>query len=424
MSDSGRLLVPFSSQAIDVLSPQFGAKGDGVTLDTGAVQAAVTAAAARSGVSGITDVWLPSGYGFKLGQINVASGVRVWAYGATIIPDLANITNGLLSASGNIQRFHVRGGTWVGAGTETQNQCAVYTLPNSSLTDCVVADAYVTGWKTAPFYLRNYTRLNVVNNTLVGTGLLNVYNNINLVTDGGAASSGRALVRGNLVDGCGTYAINAVFGGTASGPYPVIIAQNICIGAAAGGGTEAGNISVEVDAAITVSDFLIADNDVTGYGAGLGSAAIQMAGGGSGGNVLLGRIIGNRCLCLGASPFAPGIANYGSASEVEAHNNRITTSRSPAIQGTFTAQSGNKLSSGPMFGRATLVAGTVTVNTAEILAGDNVLLTVVVPGGTRGEIQLGTIVAGTSFVINSIQPGTASTLQTLDTSTVYWRIDH
>lgn len=91
---------------------------------------------------------------------------------------------------------------------------------------------------------------------------------------------------------------------------------------------------------------------------------------------------------------------------------------------TYIERSDNRFSTGPASGRATLVAGTVTVNTAEIRAGDNVQLTRNVAGGTVGVIQLGTIVAGTSFVINSVQPGTSSTLQSSDTSTVYWRIDH
>ena len=76
----------------------------------------------------------------------------------------------------------------------------------------------------------------------------------------------------------------------------------------------------------------------------------------------------------------------------------------------------NRLSSGLVYGRAVLVAGTVTVNTAEVFASDNIHLTQVVTGGTPGHLSVGTIVAGTSFVINS-SSGT-------DTSTVFWEIVH
>ncbi|HEX9239209.1 MAG TPA: right-handed parallel beta-helix repeat-containing protein [Candidatus Bathyarchaeia archaeon] len=77
---------------------------------------------------------------------------------------------------------------------------------------------------------------------------------------------------------------------------------------------------------------------------------------------------------------------------------------------------GNRLSTGVTQGRAVLVGGTVTVSTAEVLAADNIHLTRVVTGGTVGHLSIGTIVAGTSFVISS-SSGT-------DTSTVFWEIVH
>ena len=52
-------------------------------------------------------------------------------------------------------------------------------------------------------------------------------------------------------------------------------------------------------------------------------------------------------------------------------------------------------------GWATLVAGTVTVACPQIGANDLVLLTNNTLGGTAGTLEVGTIVAGTSFVINS-----------------------
>jgi hypothetical protein len=63
-------------------------------------------------------------------------------------------------------------------------------------------------------------------------------------------------------------------------------------------------------------------------------------------------------------------------------------------------------------GVATLAAGTVTVSTTAVTATSRILLTVQVAGGTQGFLAVGTVVAATSFVINS----TSNT----DTSQVLW----
>jgi len=79
-------------------------------------------------------------------------------------------------------------------------------------------------------------------------------------------------------------------------------------------------------------------------------------------------------------------------------------------------RSGNRLSTGALQGTATLVAGTSTVNTAEIRTGDTVILSRQAAGGTLGVISVGTITNATSFVINSNNAA--------DTSAVFWRIEH
>jgi hypothetical protein len=65
-------------------------------------------------------------------------------------------------------------------------------------------------------------------------------------------------------------------------------------------------------------------------------------------------------------------------------------------------------------GSSTLVAGTVTVSTTAVTASSVILLSVKTIGGTAGTLSVGTVTAGTSFVINS----SSST----DTSTVNWLI--
>lgn len=63
-------------------------------------------------------------------------------------------------------------------------------------------------------------------------------------------------------------------------------------------------------------------------------------------------------------------------------------------------------------GKATLVGGTVTVANADVVAGSVIQLTHQVVGGTQGILSVGTIVANTSFVINSSNA--------LDTGTIGW----
>jgi len=65
-------------------------------------------------------------------------------------------------------------------------------------------------------------------------------------------------------------------------------------------------------------------------------------------------------------------------------------------------------------GRSVLVAGTVTVSTTAVTATSDFQLTRCVTGGTVGHLSVGTVTAGTSFVINS-SSGT-------DTSTVCWLV--
>lgn len=77
---------------------------------------------------------------------------------------------------------------------------------------------------------------------------------------------------------------------------------------------------------------------------------------------------------------------------------------------------GNRYGAGSIQGTATLVAGTVTVNTTEITTGDVVLLSRTTAGGTLGDLSVGTITNGTSFVINSNNAA--------DTSTIAWEIRH
>lgn len=65
-------------------------------------------------------------------------------------------------------------------------------------------------------------------------------------------------------------------------------------------------------------------------------------------------------------------------------------------------------------GTAVLVGGAVTVSTTAVTASSRIFLTRQVVGGTQGHLSIGTVTAGTSFVINSSDGA--------DTSTIAWLI--
>lgn len=81
-----------------------------------------------------------------------------------------------------------------------------------------------------------------------------------------------------------------------------------------------------------------------------------------------------------------------------------------------TAGNGLKIKEGTnaTMGRSKLVAGTVTVSTTKATTTMEVFLTRRIAGGTAGNISVGTVIAGTSFVINSTS--------VLDTSDISWLI--
>jgi hypothetical protein len=84
-----------------------------------------------------------------------------------------------------------------------------------------------------------------------------------------------------------------------------------------------------------------------------------------------------------------------------------------------TAGRGVKIAEGTnaKMGTSVLVAGTVTVATTAVTANSRIYLTPQITGGTAGFLNIGTITAGTSFVIHSSNAA--------DTSTVAWLIvDH
>lgn len=119
---------------------------------------------------------------------------------------------------------------------------------------------------------------------------------------------------------------------------------------------------------------------------------------------------------------ANGIGLFNNSQGARLTHNSLDQSKmtTPINDSTGTAyKRGNRFnltSPGAIQGIATLVAGTVTVSTTEVQAGDRVLVNRYGTGGTIGHLAIGAITGGTSFVINSSSAG--------DTSTVLWEIVH
>lgn len=419
-NDPGLQIAPsaVAGQAINVFS--YGATGNGNTDDTAAVQTALNLASAGAPASGLADVWLPSGYEFKLSQLAPAPGVRLWCYGAAIIPNLSGINQALLHYpnANSLSRFEVRGGAWLGTGSEgsgAPQQALFDIVSGGGCNDVLFQDMYISNWGSGALYLRNPQRARILTNTLQTIGANKTINSINFVVDGTLANQGQDLFAvGNIVEASQCAAI-AYVNINNSGPTDVrFIAQgNVCVGLT-NGNDLSGAINIELDgtAAATFNDFLVEGNHI--HNPLTAGAAYGVLLGQSDNDGGIGRAIvkGNTITCDGTGGY--GVECFGN-SDVIVEGNRISATTPIAATGT-PFKTGNRYSTGASQGRAILVAGTVTVNTAEVIASDNIILSRVVTGGTVGELTIGTIVAGTSFVITSNNA--------LDTSTIYWRIDH
>jgi len=124
----------------------------------------------------------------------------------------------------------------------------------------------------------------------------------------------------------------------------------------------------------------------------------------------------NTSVNTGATGQKWGINNSGSYGTIV--GNTLSKNQTSGLNDTGTAmtKSNNKLSIGVSAGTATLTGGTVTINTAEVQAGDVITLTPTTAGGTPGVLAVSTITGGTSFVVTS-SSGT-------DTSSFGWKLNN
>lgn len=161
--------------------------------------------------------------------------------------------------------------------------------------------------------------------------------------------------------------------------------------------------------------------------------SLSVSGGVKSGNwQLLGSASGSVASVLGTAnqitvSTASNVATVSLPSAITAPGSLTTTTSVTATLGAITASNGNLVlgtagnklsiatgSNASVGTSAAMTAGTITISTTAVSASSIIFLICATPGGTQGILSVGTITAGTSFVINSSEAA--------DTSTVNWLI--
>ena len=119
-----------------------------------------------------------------------------------------------------------------------------------------------------------------------------------------------------------------------------------------------------------------------------------------------------------AAVFGQGIVDTAGCLIIRVIDNIILNiSTEYSLSSTSPEARGNRFTSGPRFGRVTLVGGTKIVATTEVRTTDSIVLSRMTPGGSMGQLSVANVatVPG-QFDINSSDAG--------DLSNVYWEIVH
>lgn len=122
--------------------------------------------------------------------------------------------------------------------------------------------------------------------------------------------------------------------------------------------------------------------------------------------------------------YATGLF-YQNHGEAEASGNRLIGVTTPLTESGMTTpvvRRGNRYSAGVQKGRATLVSGVVDVSTAEVTAGDRIILQRVTGSGAIGALMVESITAGSGFQVRS--KDATGALVTGDNGQFDWSFDH
>lgn len=156
----GRVAVAFEPPP-SVMDPKWGAKGDGSTIDTTAINNAMTDVSTVGINRGAPQpLVFPAGRAFVTGKIIPQSYVDVQAYGARLVRDPAYTTNAQLfhTPNGNppVSFFKVRGATYTGTGTENTQQGFLF-IQNSN--DVICEDNVIDTVNAFLIYFKDVTTI-------------------------------------------------------------------------------------------------------------------------------------------------------------------------------------------------------------------------------------------------------------------------
>jgi hypothetical protein len=210
-----------------------------------------------------------------------------------------------------------------------------------------------------------------------------------------------------LVDGAGVVEINSSAGVISIGNDAVN--QNINVGTA-------GTRTISIGSA-TATETILGACNINASG-----SAITTIGTGGTGAVNIGNATGNTSVTGSLTATTTLTATLG---DITATNgNLVLVAAGNKINRTSVATT--TAAGDNAAGTVTLVGGTATVSTTAVNSASLIRLSRMSVGATGaaalGELSVGTIVNGTSFVINAWQQADATALQASDVSSIYWDI--
>ncbi|MEV4335772.1 glycosyl hydrolase family 28-related protein [Streptomyces sp. NPDC049590] len=388
----------------------FGAKGDGVTDDTAAIQAAINAAAVAGGT-----LYFPAGRYTLTAALTWASGVNAVGAGARVsILQSTDQTKDCITGTDvggvTLERLQMSG---PGRGFGSAVRLTRYSAPSTP--SITLRDVLIQSWGGDGIFchqLANTVLHRVRVRTCGGVGI-----HLQAPQDtvlGGASVSMTAV----SVEGCVTGGIwlegmaYSSLSACAVQQAPVGYRLDSCTGVSltsCGAEQCTTGLTVYGGKGVTVTGFVTKGSDGTSVWLTNGAAGVVLAGvtevsPGSGATTCLRTDAGTVSTVLGLTAVTPN-ALSGTANRLDPGDGSVVLAGRSVVPSGGTAA---------RMGTAVLAAGTVTVNTTAVTATSVIVLTIQTPGGTVGAPYVNARTAGTSFTIKSTSAS--------DTSTVGWRI--
>lgn len=352
---------------------------DGISIGSGRQAVKVSRTwIMRSDNNGITANGADGGYESVLIGLSGANGIYIgaWVQHLTGCDIWSSGANGILN-----DNAHMVSVTNCGIDRHQQSGVVVQTGGSVSIMGCLFHSNSQAADATYPHIAVGAGQVAVIGNTFATDGFVNNPNYGVNITGGTVREWGNNQVSGSFVTGFinPTTSVNNFITGSIS----MDGARQINVGASGSGATFA---ALRANATDGLLSGRATGDTVNRFSATAGGSLAWGPGGASAQDVTLSRGAANRL-------------------DLSTADLRIAT----AGRGLKVAEGSNA-----KMGRATLVAGTVTVNTTAVTASSEVFLTCQTPGGTPGFLRVSARTAGTSFTILS-SSGT-------DTSVVAWMI--